>query len=120
LPRAPSGAVRIAAADLPLSLRRFVSAGALPAVAATEPAPEIVYPPQGARIDLAASSGDSMPLMLKINGGRAPFRWLANGKPLPQVVRRRTNSWKPDGSGFSTLTVVDAAGRAASVRIFVE
>lgn len=119
-PPAPSGAVRLASADLPVSLRRFAPLGSLPAVAATEPAPKIVYPPQGARIDLGASDGDGMPLALKINGGRAPFRWLANGKPLPGVMRRRTSSWRPDGGGFSTLTVVDAAGRAASVQIFLE
>ncbi|MCJ9761509.1 hypothetical protein MOV66_33140, partial [Agrobacterium sp. SHOUNA12C] len=46
--------------------------------------------------------------------------WLANGKPLPDLSRRRTNQWVPDGAGYSTLTVIDAAGRAASVRVFVE
>ena len=58
--------------------------------------------------------------MLKIQGGRAPFRWLANGKPLAAVDRRRVASWLPDGAGYSTLTVIDAAGRAASVSVFVE
>ena len=57
---------------------------------------------------------------MKIQGGRAPFRWLANGKPLAAVERRRTASWVPDGAGTSTLTVIDAAGRAASVSVFVE
>ncbi len=57
---------------------------------------------------------------MKIQGGRAPFRWLANGKPLASVERRRTASWVPDGAGTSTLTVIDAAGRAASVSVFVE
>ncbi|TSE12819.1 hypothetical protein C1D09_007195, partial [Mesorhizobium intechi] len=34
--------------------------------------------------------------------------------------RRRTATWQPDGAGYSTLTVIDAAGRAASVKVFVE
>jgi penicillin-binding protein 1C len=49
-----------------------------------------------------------------------PFRWLANGQPLDDGSRRRTYEWRPDGAGYSTLTVIDAAGRAASVRVYVK
>jgi penicillin-binding protein 1C len=119
-PRAPAGAVRLPAADLPPPLRRFATGTPL-AGAPTEPAPEIVYPPEGARIDLGlAGGGDDTPLALKIIGGRAPFRWLANGAPLEESFRRRTASWAPDGRGASTLTCIDAAGRTASVRVFLE
>jgi penicillin-binding protein 1C len=119
-PRAPAGAVRLPASDLPPPLRRF-SSGTPMAGAPTEPAPEIVYPPEGARIDLGlADGGDEALLALKIIGGRAPFRWLANGAPLEESFRRRTASWVPDGRGASTLTVIDAAGRTASVRVFLE
>jgi penicillin-binding protein 1C len=122
--RPPAGAFHAAPNDLPVTLRRFESAqDALPtdAAAATvvEPAPKIVFPPDGARVELTASSSAS-PLVLKLQGGRAPFRWLANGKPLAEIVRRRTATWQPDGAGYSTLTVIDAAGRAASVKVFVE
>jgi len=121
LPSAPSGAVRIAQAELPISQRRFsMTANGLISASTREPAPQIVYPPEGARVDLGAQSGDISPLVLKLQGGRAPFRWLANGKPLSELSRRRTNEWTPDGAGYSTLTVIDAAGRAASVRVFVE
>ncbi|MGQ8632941.1 hypothetical protein ACUTJJ_15850, partial [Agrobacterium sp. DKPNP3] len=57
---------------------------------------------------------------LKLQGGRAPFRWLANGRPLPDPSHRRNSEWRPEGQGFSTLTVIDADGRASSVRVFVE
>ncbi|CDN56091.1 Penicillin-binding protein 1C [Neorhizobium galegae bv. officinalis bv. officinalis str. HAMBI 1141] len=121
LPSAPSGAVRIAQAELPISQRRFsMTANGLFSASTREPAPQIVYPPEGARVDLGAQSGDISPLVLKLQGGRAPFRWLANGKPLSELSRRRTSEWTPDGAGYSTLTVIDAAGRAASVRVFVE
>lgn len=121
LPSAPSGAVRIAQAELPISQRRFsMTASGLFSASTREPAPQIVYPPEGARVDLGAQSGDISPLVLKLQGGRAPFRWLANGKPLSELSRRRTSEWTPDGAGYSTLTVIDAAGRAASVRVFVE
>ncbi|MGV2100098.1 penicillin-binding protein 1C [Rhizobium sp. 21-4511-3d] len=121
LPRPPSGAVRIAKADLPVSQRRFaLNASGLLVNSIRESAPQIVYPPEGAHVDLGARNGQLSPLMLKLQGGRAPFRWLANGKPLPDLSRRRTNQWLPDGAGYSKLTVIDAMGRAASVGIFVD
>ncbi|MEQ1950301.1 penicillin-binding protein 1C [Mesorhizobium sp. CN2-181] len=121
--RPPAGAFHAAPNDLPVTLRRFESGqDALPAAAASvsvvEPAPQIVFPPDGAHVELAASPAG--PLVLKLQGGRAPFRWLANGKPLSEIVRRRTATWQPDSAGYSTLTVIDAAGRAASVKVFVE
>lgn len=121
LPRPPPGAVRIAQTDLPISQRRFaVNANGLLAASGREPSPQIVYPPEGAHVDLGAKAGDLTPLMLKLQGGRAPFRWLANGKPLPELSRRRTQSWMPDGGGYSKLTVIDSMGRAASVGVFVD
>ncbi|HXV29631.1 MAG TPA: penicillin-binding protein 1C [Sinorhizobium sp.] len=121
LPDAPGGAVRIAQTELPVSQRRFaVTANGLPQTSIREATPQIVFPPEGARVELGARPGAMMPLTLKLQGGRAPFRWLANGRPLPEMTRRRVNQWMPDGGGYSTLTVIDALGRAASVRVFVE
>jgi penicillin-binding protein 1C len=121
LPRPPAGAVRIAQTQLPISQRRFaVNANGLLVASGREPSPQIVYPPEGAHVDLGAKAGDLSPLMLKLQGGRAPFRWLANGKPLPDLSRRRTQSWMPDGGGYSKLTVIDSMGRAASVGVFVD
>lgn len=122
MPGAPTGAVRIAQSELPIGLRRFArTASGLVSATAREPAPQIVYPPEGAHVELGARTGsDIAPLALKLQGGRAPFRWLANGRMLPETSRRRTTQWIPDGAGYSTLTVIDAVGRAASVRVFVE
>lgn len=121
LPGPPAGAVRLAQTDLPISQRRFsVTANGLLSGSAREAAPQIVFPPEGARVELGAQGSATMPLTLKLQGGRAPFRWLANGRPLPEVTRRRVSQWHPDGSGYSTLTVIDALGRAASVRVFVQ
>lgn len=122
LPSAPPGAVRISQAELPISQRRFATtANGLVVAGVREAAPQIVYPPEGARVELGISaSGRPQPLTLKLQGGRAPFCWLANGKPMEDLSRRRTTQWLPDGAGYSTLTVVDAAGRAASVRVFLQ
>ena len=120
LPRAPAGALRLTEAELPVSLKRFAhTRSGLIALNAREAAPQIVYPPQGAEVDVGLSSGDSTPLSLKLQGGRPPFRWLANGVALPDSTRKRTYNWQPDGAGFSILTVIDADGRAATVRVFL-
>ena len=120
LPPAPAGALRLSEAELPASLKRFSHTGSgLISFSAKEPAPQIVYPPEGAEVDVGFTMGDAMPLAIKLQGGRPPFRWLANGVAMPDVTRKRVFSWRPDGSGFSTLTVIDATGRAASVRVFL-
>lgn len=120
MPAAPSGVARVAVSDLPANQRRFtLTASGLLSASRRESAPRIVYPPEGARVELSSQSGIS-PLVLKLQGGRAPFRWLANGMPLPDVSLRRNSEWRPEGQGFSTLTVIDADGRASSVRVFIE
>jgi penicillin-binding protein 1C len=121
LPGKPAGVFRPKRDELPVTLARFgAGADGLVQATPTEPAPIIVFPPDGARVDLGTTTADASPLVLKLQGGRAPFRWLANGKPLIGIDRRRTATWQPDGAGYSTLTVIDAAGRAASVKVFVE
>ncbi len=121
-PTPPPGATRIALSELPLGLRRLsITTNGLTRTSSREPAPQIVYPPEGARVDLGAHGGQTLsPLVLKLQGGRAPFRWLANGRPLEALSRKRTSEWLPDGAGYSTLTVIDAMGRAATVRVFIE
>ena len=122
LPRSPKGATVLARADLPPSLQRYApTSRKLVKLKAGDDAPEIVFPPNGARVELASNlAGEKLPLVLKLNGGKAPYRWLANGIPLPEASRKRTQRWSPDGAGFSELTVIDSNGKAASVKLFVE
>ena len=67
-----------------------------------------VYPPDGALIEWR---GKEVPL--EVIGGKAPFRRLVDGKPLPPAPPRRPMYWQPDGIGFALLAVIDAAGRSA-------
>ena len=119
LPRAPAGALRQTLDDLPVTLRKFESGASETKPGIAEAAPRIIFPPQDARLELLAD-GALSPLALKLQGGRAPFRWLVNGKALPVAERRRNSLLTPDGVGYQTLTVIDAAGRAASVSVYVE
>lgn len=118
---APAGALRLARAELPVTLKRFSAPRTARAKAkAPELAPKIVYPPMGAHVELGtAADGTVLPLAMKVQEGRPPFRWLANGAVLAQRTRKRMTTWTPSGGGFSTLTVIDAVGRAASVEVFL-
>ncbi len=122
LPEAPPGAVHLTTSQLPGTLAHFVPHGQLMAAREqTSPPPVIVYPPTGARIELGWSDEKpDTPLFLKLQGGKPPFRWLANGKPIAGLSRRRQMTWLPDSAGFSTLTVLDAAGRPARIRVFLQ
>lgn len=122
LPNSPKGTQILAHDDLPLSLQRFSKVGTgLVTVKAKIAAPEIIFPPQGVKVELSLGpDGSPLPLVLKIQGGKGPYRWIANGVPLPDAARKRTQSWLPDGAGFSKLTVIDANGAATSVNVFIE
>ena len=119
---APEELLDVKFSEMPITLKRFQPSGREIAMKRfPEQPPHIIYPPEGARVELAKTlSGELMPVVLKLQDGRPPFSWLADGKLLPTRSRKRTAMWRPQGSGYSTLTVIDAAGRAASVNLFVE
>ncbi|MDH4442714.1 MAG: penicillin-binding protein 1C [Rhizobium sp.] len=121
LPHAPAGVSHLAANDLPTGLRRFsINPNGLISASAREKPPQIVYPPEGAQLELGRDAGGTpLPLVMKMQAGRAPFRWLVDGKPMTDSTRRRTGEWHPVGRGQATLTVIDADGRAASVNVFI-
>ncbi|MBV1707887.1 MAG: penicillin-binding protein 1C [Hyphomicrobiales bacterium] len=81
---------------------------------------KIAYPPDGARIDLDLHGPDAAPLMLKAEGGAAPFTWLVNGVPIRIADQRHSLVWTPDGAGFARVSVEDARGHAASVEVRLE
>jgi penicillin-binding protein 1C len=114
LPAAPRGAMFASNAKLPPPLQRFRPAGL--ASEGAEP-PRIMFPPNGARLELAAGEHGIDPLALKISGGTAPLTVLVNGVPLGAASAKRTVFFTPDGPGFVRLTVMDAKGAADSVMV---
>jgi len=112
LPRAPRGAIFAASNKLPPPLQRFGITG--PREAAE--APRIMFPPDGARLEIAAGARPD-PVALKISGGRGPLTVLVNGVPATAASGRGTLFFQPDGPGFVRLTVMDARGATDSVTV---
>jgi penicillin-binding protein 1C len=114
---APKGVLRAAtSADLPPPLRHLRKDAPKIMSATAVPTLKIAYPPDGARVDLglAQGVGDSL-LSLKALGGATPLTWFVNGAPIGDPDARREAVWRPDGSGFARVSVIDAKGATDSV-----
>ncbi|MDZ7801096.1 MAG: penicillin-binding protein 1C [Trueperaceae bacterium] len=106
LPPAPPGTSVATNAELPAPLRQF---GAR--LAGTDDTPQLTFPPDGAAlVDMPGG------ILARVERGRAPFTWFADGAPVLRVSFEREARLALDGPGFVTLSVVDAEGRASRVR----
>jgi penicillin-binding protein 1C len=113
MPPAPGGAIVATTGRLPPPLQQF-AANADPG--ALKPAPRIMFPPDGARLELSGGANPDS-IALKVAGGRAPLTIMVNGVPLSARRGRQTVFFKPDGPGFARLTVIDARGATDSVMV---
>jgi len=111
----PAGALLVSRRDLPPRLQHLDPGPSERGTAANAGGPKILYPPDGSTV--AWSGGD---LPLEAAGGKPPLRWLADGRPLPPELPRRTLFWQPQGIGFSRLTVIDANGKSAGATVRLE
>jgi len=112
LPRAPDGVVFSTTNRLPPPLQRFIPNEVPGEVSG---APRIMFPPNGANLELAGAPNNHDPMALKIAGGHRPLTVMVNGVPLPAARGRSTLFFHPDGPGFARLTVMDARGLSDSV-----
>ncbi|MFA5551742.1 MAG: penicillin-binding protein 1C [Trueperaceae bacterium] len=96
-------------AELPAHLQQFGSR-----VVQTEDSPRLTFPPEGAA--LAPLAGG---IPVKVERGRAPFAWFANGEPVLLGSYERETRLEVPGPGFVTLSLVDAEGRSARVQVEV-
>jgi penicillin-binding protein 1C len=116
LPSAPKGTLIAASAKLPPPLQRF-RAGRFPGED-TEPQLRIMFPPNGARLELAkGSDGKPDPIAVKIMGGAGDLTVMVNGVPMHAAGGRRTLFFEPEGPGFVRLTVMDTRGASDSVMV---
>lgn len=121
LPDAPGAHLDHPAADrwaeLPPALQRLDRLGSRHHWARKSPPPQITYPLTGSLITLPQ---EGRSLTFEATGGKRPFTWVVNGAPLPQKRWSRKISWRPDGAGFSEITLIDALGRRVTADIKIQ
>lgn len=111
LPPAPKDALVAITSKLPPPLQRL----RLGAAAGEQAGLRIMFPPNGAQLELA-SGAKSESIPLKVAGGAGRLTLLVNGLPAGGQTGR-TMFFQPDGPGFLRLTVMDSAGASDSVLV---
>jgi penicillin-binding protein 1C len=115
LPSSPAGAIVATETSLPPPLKRFGEpAGGLTRGAFLDPPVAIAFPLDRSEVEM---EDDGVPLMLRADGGRLPFVWLADGAPIEVDGNAREVVWQPGGRGFVRLSVIDAEGRVDRVTV---
>ncbi|MES1156854.1 MAG: penicillin-binding protein 1C [Alphaproteobacteria bacterium] len=79
--------------------------------------PTILFPPDNTEVLVLDYSRTSRGLSLSARGGRPPLIWYADGEPAPTEPTSGRAIWRPSAPGFHEITVVDADGRSAHVRV---
>lgn len=79
----------------------------------------ILFPPANAEVLVLEYGAGSRGLSLSARGGRQPFTWYAEGARVPTEATSGRAIWRPSAPGFYNVTVVDADGQSASVRVRV-
>jgi penicillin-binding protein 1C len=80
--------------------------------------PRLIFPPDGASIEVAAIGPTARGLVLAAAG--QGLTWYVDGAPLSPDAATGRVLWKPTAPGFYRLQVVDAAGRKASARVRIK
>lgn len=77
----------------------------------------ILFPPQDAEVLVLEYGASARGLSLSARGGREPLTWYADGERVPREDTSGRAVWRPQAPGFYDLSVVDAEGESARVRV---
>ncbi len=107
---APAAAPRpLAPKSAPAALARLEQAGE---------GPRLIFPPDGATVQVEAFGPTSRGLVLAAGG--ESLSWYVAGIPLPPDPVSGRIVWRPATPGFYRLSVVDGQGRRAHARVRVK
>ena len=95
-----------------LALGMAAGTGAFAQTVASGDAASMIYPPKAAEVELLPEG-----LLVRVQGGKAPFTWLANGVPVAVSLTASEVMLASLGRGFITLSVIDAEGRSARSQV---
>jgi penicillin-binding protein 1C len=79
--------------------------------------PKLIFPPDGASVQVEALGPSARGLALAANG--QGLNWYADGRLLQPEPGTGRVIWRPAAPGFYALAVVDAQGRRAEARVRV-
>ncbi|MBL8698609.1 MAG: penicillin-binding protein 1C [Alphaproteobacteria bacterium] len=79
----------------------------------------ILFPPDGATVELERVGDELVPLALKAEGGRGRLTWIVDGRPLGAGSRFDAPTYTPESEGFLRLVVVDESGDSAHATVRV-
>lgn len=77
----------------------------------------ILFPPANAEVLVLEYGADARGLSLSARGGRGPLTWYAEGARVESEPTSGRAIWRPAAPGFYDVTVVDADGERAQVRV---
>jgi penicillin-binding protein 1C len=91
---------------------------ALRTLTQTSDGPRLIFPPDGASIQVEGVGPSARGLVLAAAGDG--LSWYIDGAPLSADPATGRTVWKPAAPGFYRLQVVDGAGRKASARVRIK
>ena len=112
LPPPPPETLMVETSALPVPLRTFGRAGV---GVNDQDGPDVLFPPDNARLAIGEDG-----LVLKVAGGAPPYSVLLNGAPVRARTYAREIPLNSPGRGFSTVVLIDAAGRSDKVTIRID
>lgn len=77
----------------------------------------ILFPPPNAEVLVLDYGPSARGLSLSARGGRPPFSWYAEGERVSTEPTSGRAIWRPSAPGFYDVSVVDADGQSAHVRV---
>lgn len=102
----------------PRPLRPREPPKSLAALEHRESGPRLIFPPDGAAVQVAEYGATARGLVLAAQG--KDLSWYVEGQAItPDPVSGRS-IWKPKSPGFYALTVVDGEGREAKARVRIK
>jgi len=108
--------------DAPASAPRPIAPRAAPQALAkldqTSQGPRLIFPPDGASVQVEAFGPSSRGLVLAAGG--EGLTWYVDAQPLPLDPVSGRAIWHPKGPGFYKLSAVDREGRRATSRVRVK
>jgi penicillin-binding protein 1C len=77
----------------------------------------ILFPPSNTQVLVLDYGPNSRGLSLSARGGRPPLTWYAEGERVTTEATSGRAIWRPTAPGFYDVSVVDADGQSAHVRV---